>query len=903
MDRGRPRPLILRRKRPHDGEQCPPSKGALLQGGMRDDIATAGSQVPIVATVASAHCGLAESARRRQHNRKEQDCSGAGLNPPRRKAILLEHPPALRHAGRTYFPGKENMAPSTACSMQYADHAGSSVAVPKLPTRAFGTAAVGNCGAGIEKGAVMNKSLTSIQWLGRLEGERLLPGVAESHPAVDRTIKQEQSLSSCGRAKVASDKKDRGVESCVFTEATDAATANSKKQQDNKKDNHSNLERPLFSYMAMIQFAINSSSNGRMSLREIYAWIAHRFPYFRHSARPGWRNSIRHNLSLHTMFVRETVPGSKESFWTVSNESTHRRHASIRDTSQANHSALIAPSSARRVQPLLPRPPVPQPISLLLTPSSLHFIQPTLVVAAAIKQEQQVATVLDRAVKAKPMSTAPAKMTKQQEEQQPSSLHFIQPTLVAAAIKQEQQVATVLDRAVKAKPMSTAPAKMTKQQEEQQQPQIVMQQQMVAQILQPRQIQQRHQQPVKEEQQETVHKWIVRDESVLQVVQQEQQVKEHLVRQPQNVRQLQMTKEEDEKPTLQRVHECLASSTSARSTQGLTATLPACTWQQGEVVSKGESLAFTPKKRALYRTPKCRRKPGHWRKQSLVHQHLTPASELMFMEESVVKDSSGSDWGDPDGQQAADCADLALFATPTRRFSLTTSTPCQLTEPPTCLLSPWSPPFAPPPLPFSSSPFSPGTAAMAYHHSPCTPHRLRGVTPSSWTMRARGDRVPRVSLSFTPIKASCVAERKTTSAAAPSVPLDIVLVKVEDDDDDADVGNDSEGIGGFALADADAAAEVAAMVPEHSGAGGAGTSTCVGSGGGEPAALGVAEAAEEASRGVDGASWTCGEDSFEKILHELSLPQLEENWTDSMLDMNSVNWTLLDTLHAGVPGF
>ncbi|XP_075924619.1 uncharacterized protein LOC142925563 [Petromyzon marinus] len=747
----------------------------------------------------------------------------------------------------------------------------------------------------------MNKSLTSIQWLGRLEGERLLPGVAESHPAVDRTIKQEQSLSSCSRAKVASDKKDRGVESCVFTEATDAATANSKKQQDNKKDNHSNLERPLFSYMAMIQFAINSSSNGRMSLREIYAWIAHRFPYFRHSARPGWRNSIRHNLSLHTMFVRETVPGSKESFWTVSNESTHRRHASIRDTSQANHSALIAPSSARRVQPLLPRPPVPQPISLLLTPSSLHFIQPTLVVAAAIKQEQQVATVLDRAVKAKPMSTAPAKMTKQQEEQQPSSLHFIQPTLVAAAIKQEQQVATVLDRAVKAKPMSTAPAKMTKQQEEQQQPQIVMQQQMVAQILQPRQIQQRHQQPVKEEQQETVHKWIVRDESVLQVVQQEQQVKEHLVRQPQNVRQLQMTKEEDEKPTLQRVHECLASSTSARSTQGLTATLPACTWQQGEVVSKGESLAFTPKKRALYRTPKCRRKPGHWRKQSLVHQHLTPASELMFMEESVVKDSSGSDWGDPDGQQAADCADLALFATPTRRFSLTTSTPCHLTEPPTCLLSPWSPPFAPPPLPFSSSPFSPGTAAMAYHHSPCTPHRLRGVTPSSWTMRARGDRVPRVSLSFTPIKAGCVAERKTTSAAAPSVPLDIVLVKVEDDD--ADVGNDSEGIGGFALADADAAAEVAAMVPEHSGAGGAGTSTCVGSGGGEPAALGVAEAAEEASRGVDGASWTCGEDSFEKILHELSLPQLEENWTDSMLDMNSVNWTLLDTLHAGVPGF
>ncbi|XP_078463472.1 uncharacterized protein LOC144728064 [Lampetra planeri] len=840
MDRGRPRPLILRRKRPHDGEQCPPSKGALLQGGMRDDVATAGSQVPIVARVASAHCGKAEFARRQQHNRTEEDCSGAGLNPPPRKAILLEHPPVPRHAGRTCFPGKENMAAPTACPMKSADHAASFVAAPKLPTRAFGTATVGNCGAGIEKDAVMNKSLTSIQWLGRLEGDRLLPGVAEIHPAVDRTIKQEQSLSSCSRAKVANDQKGRGVESCVFTEATDAATANSKKQQDNKKDNHSNLERPLFSYMAMIQFAINSSSNGRMSLREIYAWIAHRFPYFRHSARPGWRNSIRHNLSLHTMFVRETVPGSKESFWTVSNESTHRRHASFRDTSQGNHSALIAPapSSARRVQPLLPRPPEPQPISLLLTPSSLHFIQPTLV--AAIKQEQQ------------------------------------------------QQVATALNRAVKAQPMSTAPAKIMKQQEEQQQPQIVMQQQMVGQILQPRQIQQQ-QQPVKEEQQETVHKWIVRDESVLQVVQQEQQVKEHLVRQ------LQMMKEKEEKPTLQRVHECLASSTSA--------TPSACTWQRSEVGSDGESLALTPKKQALYRTPKCRRKQGHLRKQSLAHQHLTPASEFLFMEESVVKDPSGTEWGDPDGQQAAECADLALFATPTRRFSLTTSTPCHLTEPPTCLLSPWSPPFTPPPLPFSSSPFSPATAtaAMAYHHSPRTPHRLRGVTPSSWTMRAKGDRVPRVSLSFTPIKAGCVAENKTTSAAAPSAPLDIVLVKIEKED--ADVENDSKGIRGSVLADVDTVAEVAAMVPKRSGAERAGASTCGGSGGGELAALGVAEAAKEANGGVDGASWTCGEDSFEKILHELSLPQLEENWTDSMLDMNNINWTLLDTLHAGVPGF
>uniref|UniRef100_A0A3Q3JJD8 Forkhead box protein M1 n=1 Tax=Monopterus albus TaxID=43700 RepID=A0A3Q3JJD8_MONAL len=67
-------------------------------------------------------------------------------------------------------------------------------------------------------------------------------------------------------------------------------------------------KRPPYSYMAMIQFAINSRPNRRMTLREIYMWIEEHFPYFREVAKPGWKNSIRHNLSLHDMFIRETSP-------------------------------------------------------------------------------------------------------------------------------------------------------------------------------------------------------------------------------------------------------------------------------------------------------------------------------------------------------------------------------------------------------------------------------------------------------------------------------------------------------------------------------------------------------------------------------------------------------------------
>uniref|UniRef100_A0A3Q3GVF5 Forkhead box protein M1 n=1 Tax=Labrus bergylta TaxID=56723 RepID=A0A3Q3GVF5_9LABR len=97
------------------------------------------------------------------------------------------------------------------------------------------------------------------------------------------------------------------------------------KQMANKENQSSQVkpaqqpmsERPPYSYMAMIQFAINSRKTRRMTLKEIYMWIQDHFPYFREVAKPGWKNSIRHNLSLHDMFLRETSPDGKVSYWTI----------------------------------------------------------------------------------------------------------------------------------------------------------------------------------------------------------------------------------------------------------------------------------------------------------------------------------------------------------------------------------------------------------------------------------------------------------------------------------------------------------------------------------------------------------------------------------------------------------
>ncbi|XP_030197592.1 forkhead box protein M1 isoform X1 [Gadus morhua] len=76
-------------------------------------------------------------------------------------------------------------------------------------------------------------------------------------------------------------------------------------------------DRPPYSYMAMIQFAINSRPGRRMTLKEIYNWIEDHFPFFQQQTKPGWKNSIRHNLSLHDMFTRETSPDGKVSYWTI----------------------------------------------------------------------------------------------------------------------------------------------------------------------------------------------------------------------------------------------------------------------------------------------------------------------------------------------------------------------------------------------------------------------------------------------------------------------------------------------------------------------------------------------------------------------------------------------------------
>ncbi|KAJ2082319.1 hypothetical protein H4R24_001695 [Coemansia sp. RSA 988] len=80
-----------------------------------------------------------------------------------------------------------------------------------------------------------------------------------------------------------------------------------------------NIGKPPHPYATLITYAILQHPRKQMTLSEIYNWLMDHYPYFK-TAGSGWKNSIRHNLSLNKMFVRIPRPinePGKGAYWTV----------------------------------------------------------------------------------------------------------------------------------------------------------------------------------------------------------------------------------------------------------------------------------------------------------------------------------------------------------------------------------------------------------------------------------------------------------------------------------------------------------------------------------------------------------------------------------------------------------
>nr|XP_044993548.1 forkhead box protein N2 isoform X2 [Jaculus jaculus] len=81
--------------------------------------------------------------------------------------------------------------------------------------------------------------------------------------------------------------------------------------------------KPPYSFSLLIYMAIEHSPNKCLPVKDIYSWILDRFPYFA-TAPIGWKNSVRHNLSLNKCFQKversHSKVNGKGSLWCVDPE-------------------------------------------------------------------------------------------------------------------------------------------------------------------------------------------------------------------------------------------------------------------------------------------------------------------------------------------------------------------------------------------------------------------------------------------------------------------------------------------------------------------------------------------------------------------------------------------------------
>ncbi|KAI9311589.1 fork head domain-containing protein [Dichotomocladium elegans] len=103
--------------------------------------------------------------------------------------------------------------------------------------------------------------------------------------------------------------------------------------------------KPPYSYAMLIKYAIENSPQKKLTLSEIYQWVIDHYPYYS-TAGTGWKNSIRHNLSLNKSFVRVARPinePGKGSYWVVD----HHASENTTPSSTRNRYAPVVSSSTR----------------------------------------------------------------------------------------------------------------------------------------------------------------------------------------------------------------------------------------------------------------------------------------------------------------------------------------------------------------------------------------------------------------------------------------------------------------------------------------------------------------------------------------------------------------------------
>lgn len=104
------------------------------------------------------------------------------------------------------------------------------------------------------------------------------------------------------------------------TQIKEPETDKNRKEEPTQKDDSARGNsdiKPSMSYIALIAKAILESQHKRLSLGSIYMWIEKNYPYYLNKGQ-GWRNSVRHNLSLNDCFIKAgRCEDGKGNYWAI----------------------------------------------------------------------------------------------------------------------------------------------------------------------------------------------------------------------------------------------------------------------------------------------------------------------------------------------------------------------------------------------------------------------------------------------------------------------------------------------------------------------------------------------------------------------------------------------------------
>ncbi|XP_036405065.1 forkhead box protein N3-like isoform X1 [Megalops cyprinoides] len=120
--------------------------------------------------------------------------------------------------------------------------------------------------------------------------------------------------------------------------------------------------KPPYSFSCLIFMAIEDSPSKRLPVKDIYNWILHHFPYFA-NAPTGWKNSVRHNLSLNKCFKKVDKDRSqsvgKGSLWCIEAEYRQNLIQALKKTPfHAHAQVLAAPPASLQAYQSISSPPL-----------------------------------------------------------------------------------------------------------------------------------------------------------------------------------------------------------------------------------------------------------------------------------------------------------------------------------------------------------------------------------------------------------------------------------------------------------------------------------------------------------------------------------------------------------------